>query len=77
MSPPSRAYPFGVCIRRLFLARFPAKWNNFAEKEPRDKNVEQTPIAKVFNFGGICSIYLRLLPTLSAVPRQLATWSKE
>jgi hypothetical protein len=38
------------------LARIPAKWNHFAEKDSRQFNfLEQILIAKVFNFGGICS----------------------
>ncbi len=38
------------------LARIPAKWNHFAEKDSRQINMlEQILIAKVFNFGGICS----------------------
>jgi hypothetical protein len=46
------------------LARIPAKWNRFAEKDPRQIDMlEQTLIAKVFNpgsgpgqaFGGVCS----------------------
>ena len=46
------------------LARFPVKWNHFAEKELRQVNMlEQILIAKVFNpgsgpgrvFCGICS----------------------
>jgi hypothetical protein len=38
------------------LARIPAKWNHFAEKDSRQINtLEQILIAKVFNFGGICS----------------------
>jgi len=37
------------------LARIPAKWNHFAEKDSRQINtLEQILIAKVFNFGGIC-----------------------
>ncbi len=48
----------------LRLARIPAKWNHFAEKDLRQINIlEQILIAKVFNpgsgpgqaFGGICS----------------------
>ena len=40
----------------LDLARIPAKWNHFAEKDSRQINMlEQILIAKVFNFGGICS----------------------
>jgi hypothetical protein len=38
------------------LARFPARWNHLAEKDSRQINMlEQILIAKVFNFGGICS----------------------
>jgi hypothetical protein len=38
------------------LARIPAKWNHFAEKDSRQINMlEQILIAKVCNFGGICS----------------------
>jgi hypothetical protein len=38
------------------LARIPAKWNHFVEKDSRQINMlEQILIAKVFNFGGICS----------------------
>jgi hypothetical protein len=46
------------------LARIPAKWNRFADKDSRQINMlEQILIAKVFNpgsgpgqaFGGICS----------------------
>jgi hypothetical protein len=38
------------------LARIPAKWNHFVEKDSRQINIlEQILIAKVFNFGGICS----------------------
>ena len=38
------------------LARIPAKWNHFAEKDSRQINMlEQILIAKAFNFGGICS----------------------
>jgi hypothetical protein len=41
---------------RPILARIPAKWNHFAEKDSRQINMlEQILIAKVFNFGGICS----------------------
>ena len=37
-------------------ARIPAKWKHFAEKDSRKINIlEQILIAKVFNFGGICS----------------------
>jgi hypothetical protein len=37
------------------LARIPAKWNHFAERDSRQFNfLEQILIAKVFNFGGIC-----------------------
>src|SRR5262245_9505036 len=43
-------------ILHLPLARIPAKWNHFAEKDSRQINIlEQILIAKVFNFGGICS----------------------
>ncbi len=36
--------------------RIPAKWNHFAEKDSRQINMlEQILVAKVFNFGGICS----------------------
>ncbi len=47
------------------LARIPAKWNRFADRDSRQINMlEQIPIAKVFNpgsgpgqaFGGICSM---------------------
>ena len=38
-----------------FLARIPAKWNPFANKDSRQINIlEQILVAKVFNFGGIC-----------------------
>jgi hypothetical protein len=38
----------------VVLARIPAKWNHFAEKDSRQINIlEQILIAKVFNFGGI------------------------
>lgn len=38
------------------LARIPAKWPYFAEKDARKINIlEQTLVAGVFNFGGICS----------------------
>jgi hypothetical protein len=38
------------------LARIPAKWNHFADKDSRQFNtLEQILVAKVFNFGGICS----------------------
>src|SRR6476619_5372334 len=38
------------------LARIPAKRNRFADKDSRQINMlEQILIAKVFNFGGICS----------------------
>ena len=38
------------------LARIPAKWNHFAEEDSRQINMlEQILIAKVCNFGGICS----------------------
>ena len=38
------------------LARIPAKWNHFAEKDSRQISMlEQILIAKVFNFGGFCS----------------------
>ena len=37
-------------------ARFPVKWNHFAERESRQLNIlEQILFAKVFNFCGICS----------------------
>ena len=40
----------------LVLARIPAKWNHFAEKDSRQINIlKQFLIAKVFNFDGICS----------------------
>jgi hypothetical protein len=40
----------------LALARFPARWNHLAEKDWRQiYMLEQILIAKVFNFGGICS----------------------
>jgi hypothetical protein len=43
-------------MRDPSLARIPAKWNHFAEKDSRQINMlEQILIAKVFNFGGICS----------------------
>jgi hypothetical protein len=43
-------------MRILWSARIPAKWNHFAEKDSRQIYVvEQILIAKVFNFGGICS----------------------
>ena len=43
-------------LRGFLLARFPAKRNRFAEKDSRQINIlEQILIAKVFNFGGICS----------------------
>jgi len=39
-----------------FLARIPAKWTHFAEKDSRQIDMlEQILLAKVFNFGGICS----------------------
>jgi hypothetical protein len=42
------------------LARIPAKWNHFAEKDSRQINIlEQILIAKVFNFGEIYSSALR------------------
>ena len=38
------------------LARFPVKWNHFAEKESRQVDkLEQILVAKVFTFCGICS----------------------
>jgi hypothetical protein len=40
--------------RLLPLARIPAKWNHFAEKDSPNI-LEQILVAKVFNFGGICS----------------------
>jgi len=37
------------------LARIPAKWNHFADKDSRQINIlEQILVAKVFTFGGIC-----------------------
>ena len=46
-----------VEIAQVGLARIPAKWNRFADKDSRQINMlEQILIAKVFNFGGICSI---------------------
>ena len=40
----------------LTLARFPASWDQLAEKESRQlNNLEQILVAEVFNFGGICS----------------------
>ena len=40
----------------MVLARFPAKWNHFAEEESRQVDMlEQILIAKVFNLCGICS----------------------
>jgi hypothetical protein len=40
----------------LQLARIPAKWHRFADKDSRQINMlEQILIAKVFNFGGIYS----------------------
>jgi hypothetical protein len=52
---------------QLFLsARIPAKWNRFADKDSRQINIlEQILIAKVFNFGGICS---RMLATRRTKP---------
>ena len=42
------------------LALFPARWNHLAEKDSRQINIlEQMHIAKVFNFGGICSSEIR------------------
>jgi hypothetical protein len=39
------------------LARVPTKWDHFAEKDSRQINtLEQILIAKVANFGGICSM---------------------
>ena len=36
--------------------RFPASWNQLAEKESHQiNNLEQILVAKVFNFCGICS----------------------
>jgi hypothetical protein len=38
------------------LVRFPASWNQLAEKESHQiNNLEQILVAKVFNFCGICS----------------------
>jgi len=45
-----------LSVNSLLSARIPAKWNHFAEKDSRQINMlEQILIAKVFNFGGICS----------------------
>ena len=47
---------FSSPCRRVLLARIPAKWNHFAERDSRQMNIlEQILVAKVFNFGGICS----------------------
>jgi hypothetical protein len=38
------------------LVRFPASWNQLAEKESHQiNNLEQILVAKFFNFCGICS----------------------
>ena len=40
----------------ITLVRFPASWNQLAEKESHQiNNLEQILVAKVFNFCGICS----------------------
>jgi hypothetical protein len=47
---------FGLLDHGAHLARIPAKGNHFAEKDSRQINMlEQILIAKVCNFGGICS----------------------
>jgi hypothetical protein len=45
-----------IALQSPSLARIPAKWDHFAEKDSRQINIlEQILVAKVFNFGGICS----------------------
>jgi hypothetical protein len=52
----------------LRLARIPAKWNHFADKDSRQINMlEQILIAKVCNFGGICSSVPLWMPILTPV----------
>jgi len=42
------------------------KWNHFADKDSRKQYIlEQTLIAKVFNFGGVCSKCLLSLSNYS------------
>jgi hypothetical protein len=48
--------PFKNIARTRCLGRIPTKWNHFIEKDSRQIDIlEQILIAKVFNFGGICS----------------------
>jgi hypothetical protein len=49
-----RSAYFDFDIHHPIHARFPAKWTHFADKE-RAIYIEQILIAKVCNFGGICS----------------------
>jgi hypothetical protein len=51
--------------RDRILARFPASWNQLAEKESRQINMlEQILVAEVFNFSGICSSLAILVRTV-------------
>jgi hypothetical protein len=68
------AIPRFARLGEVKLARIPAKWNHFAEKDSRQINMlEQILIAKVFNFGGICSSHRGLPLGATVVQRAHAS----